>query len=229
MLEHGVRPVAIGCYVNPMKPDDPGPLGIGRADVVHLLQQLDIVGARNVVISSGTYADAPYDPHPDNFTDEALDRLAGFVTDLVGETKARRYRLLVEPWHGHVLHSEDRVIAFHERLDASVKDHIRYVMDASALIGPERYGDRDRAVRSILRAIGRAAGIVHLRDCIMPPDGEADLTAPGQGRLDFPAYVEKLREHVPEETPAIVRNLPPDEFAQSRDYMLRLADDWQLA
>jgi len=229
MLERGVRPIAIGCYVNPMKPEDPGPLGLCRTDLVHLLQLLDIVGARNVVFSSGTYGDTPYDPHPDNFTDEALNVLVGFVTDLVAETKARRYHLVIEPWHGHVLNSEDRVIAFHERLEPAVSEHVRYVIDAPALIGPDRYSERDRAVRHICRAIGRAAAVVHLRDCIMPPDGDADLTGPGQGKLDFAAYVQALKDYVPDDTPAVVRNIPPEEFAQSRDYLLRLAADWQLA
>jgi sugar phosphate isomerase/epimerase len=229
MLEYGVRPVAVGCYVNPMKPEDPGPLGVSRSDVLQLLHQLDIVGARRIVFFSGTFSDAPFEAHPDNFTDDALDRLAAFVSGIVAETKARRYELVIEPWYGHVLSSETRIIAFHERLEPAVSEHVRYVIDACALIGPDRYAQRDEAARHIVRAIGRAAGVVHLRDCVMPPDGEPDLTGPGQGKLDYPAYLAALEEFVPGDTPAVVRNIGPDEFAQVRDYLLRLTTGWQLA
>lgn len=228
MLEHGVRPVAIGCYVNPIRPDAAGPLGVSREDLIQLLHYLDIIGARRVVFSSGTFSDTPFDPHPDNTSEDALAMLAEFVSDVVAQTRARRYQLVIEPWYGHVLYNEDRVIAFHQLLDPAVSEHVRYVIDACSMIGPERYAERDKAARHILRAIGKAAGVVHLRDCIMPPDGETDLVPPGQGTLDYAAYVSALQECVPEDTPAVIRNLPPDEFAQSRDYLLRLSDDWQL-
>lgn len=228
MLEHGVRPVAVGCHVNPLRPDDPGPIGVSRDDLVHLLQQMDIIGARRIVFSSGTYAESPFDAHPDNRSDEALDALVDFVRGVVAATKARHYHLVIEPWFGHVLYNEDRIIAFHERLEPAVSEHVRYVIDACSLIGPDRYPKRDTETRRALRAVGRAAGVVHLRDCIMPPDGEADLTAPGQGKLDYGAYVASLMEYVPDDTPAVIRNLTPEEFGQVRDYLLRLADGWQL-
>jgi len=228
MLERDMRAVAIGCYVNPLRPDEPSPLGATRADLDQLLHEIDLVGARKVVLFSGSYAEALYDPHPDNFAAEALESLVEFVSDVVATTRARNYHLVLEPWHGHVLCDEDRIITFHEMLEPRVAEHVRYVLDASALITPERYPDRDRVARRICRSIGPAAGVVHLRDCIMPPDGEAALPGPGQGVLDYGAYVNALRANVPKDTPAIVRNVPPEEFSQTREFVLALADDWEL-
>jgi len=228
MLERDMRPVALGCYANPLRPDEPTPLGASRDHLDSLLHHLDIVGARKVVFFSGSYASTLYDPHPDNFTDEALEELVRFVSDVVARTRARHYQLVLEPWSGHVLCNEDRIITFHEQLAPAVAEHVRYVVDAPALITAERYADRDRVARKICRAIGPAAGVVHLRDCIMPPDGEAALPGPGQGKLDYRAYVEALRDNVPSDAPAVVRNVPPEEMAQAREYLLTLADGWQL-
>lgn len=228
MLEHGIRPVAVGCYVNPMRPDDPGPLKADRSCLAQVLQHMDLIGARKVVLFSGSFGDTLYDAHPDNLKDEALQQLADFVTDVVAETRARHYQLVIEPWHGHVLADEDRIITFHEMLEPAVAEHVRYVVDASALLTPERYAERDRVAKKVCRSIGPAAGVVHLRDCVMPPDGEPALPGPGQGKLDFSSYLEALRANVPSDAPAIVRNVPPEEFAPTRDYLLRLSEAWEL-
>ncbi len=227
LLEREMRPVAIGCYVNPLRADEPGPLGASRKELDFVLHHLDVIGARKVVLFTGSHATTLFDPHPDNFTDEALEQLAAFITDVTRNTRARNYQLVLEPWHGHVLCNEDRIITFHESLDPAVSYHVRYVVDAASLITPESYPDRNRVARRVCRAIGPAAGVVHLRDCIMPPDGEAGLPGPGQGTLDYAAYVQALRENVPPDTPAIVRNVPPDELAQARSFLLGLAEDWE--
>lgn len=223
-----MRPVALGCYVNPLRPDVPGPLGCTREGLHQLLHNLDIIGARKVVLFSGSYADTLYDAHPDNASDEALRQLVAFVSDVVGATRARHYQLVLEPWHGHVLSHEDRIITFHEMLAPGVAEHVRYVVDAAALITPERYPERNAAVHRICRAIGPAAGVIHLRDCIMPPDGEAALPGPGQGTLDFSAYIRELKENAPFDAPVVVRNVPPEELKQTREFLMGLADDWQL-
>lgn len=228
LLAREMRPVALGCYVNPLKPEDPSPLGGSREALDSLLLHLDIAGARKVVMLSGSHADTLYGSHPDNASDEALNALRDFVSDVVAVTRARHYQLVLEPWPGHVLSDEDRIITFHERLSPAVREHIRYVLDAAALITPERYADKDRAVRRICRAIGPAAGVVHLRDCIMPPDGEAALPGPGQGKLDYGSYIQALKDNVPFDAPAIVRNVPPEELKSAREYLMGLADDWQL-
>ena len=229
MLERDIRPVAIGCYVNPMRPEEAGPLGAKREDLIRILHQLDIIGARKVVCFSGSYGDTLYDAHPENASDEALQALADFVSGVVAETKARHYNLVLEPWHGHVLSSEDRIMNFHEMLEPAVAEHIRYVVDAAALLTPERYPERDRAAKKVCRSIGPAAGVVHLRDCIMPPDGDPALPGPGQGKLVYSAYVSALRNNVPFDAPAIVRNIPPEEFAPAREFLQRITDDWELA
>src|SRR5205085_1340300 len=48
MLDQGVRPAAIGCYVNPLRPDDPTFMGTSRADLDVVLHSLDLIGARRV-------------------------------------------------------------------------------------------------------------------------------------------------------------------------------------
>ncbi|HSV73704.1 MAG TPA: TIM barrel protein [Chthonomonadales bacterium] len=229
VVEYEVRPVAVGCYVNPLRPDEPYPMGATRADLSTLLHALDIVGARRVVLFSGSYASSVFDDHPDNHTDEALERVRYFVTAVCGSIRARNYRLVIEPWHTHVLSSEKRIAEFHRGLDESTRQHVRYVLDAPALILETDYPNRDKRARALARVVGPAAGAVHFRDCIMPPDGETAYPAPGQGRLDYPAYVEAVVEHANPDAPAVIRNVPAAEFAAVRDYMLRLGVRWELA
>lgn len=228
VLEHEARPVAVGCYVNPLQPDTAGPLGATRTDLEHLLHQLDIIGARRVVFFSGSYASTLFDPHPENASDAALDKLAEFVTEICRNTRAGHYQLVIEPWHGHVLSHEDRIVTFHGLLAPAVADHVRYVVDAPTLIGPDRYSERDKVAARICRAIGRAAGVVHLRDIIAPPDGDAGLPGPGEGKLDYKAYVDALKANVHADTPALIRNVPPEELGRACAFLTGLSDTWQL-
>lgn len=225
----GVRAVAIGCYVNPLRPDEPFAMGATRADLDLVLQSLDILGARRVVLCGGTHAETPFEPNDDNNSDESLEQLRTFVIDVCSHTKARHYYLLLEPFHMHVLHSEHRIADFHNSLNGNISGHVRYVLDATALIRPEEYDDRIKRSQMIARRIGPAAGAVHLRDCVMPPDGETAYPGPGDGKLDYPAYLESIFEHVHPETPAIIRNVPTDQFAEVRNRLLVWSNRWELA
>jgi sugar phosphate isomerase/epimerase len=229
LLEYGIRPVSIGCYVNPLAPNRPSYLGATRGDLETALHGLDILGARRVVLLSGSRGDEFYDAEPWNETDEALADLSSFITSVVKETKARNYLLVLEPWYCHVLYSVERILQFHDGLHPDVARHVRYVLDAVNLLSPERYEERDTVAASACRALGAGAGVVHLKDIVMPPDGEHAMPPPGLGRLDYAAYVAALHEYAADETPAIVRNVPAQEMAQVRDILLRMSDRWRLA
>lgn len=229
MLEYGVRPVAVGCNVNPLRAYDATFMGTSRADLNLILHSLDIIGARRVVFWSGTHADTVFEEHPKNADEANLDILREFLEEIVDTTSARHYFLVIEPWYTHVLSSEERILDFHDSLDPDVAEHVRYVLDAPNLLSPARYPERNRHIDSICRAVGPLAGVIHLKDCIMPPDGEAGLPGPGQGALDYPAYMQALLQNAAPDAPAIVKNVPAAEYAAIRDYLLRLYDRWELA
>ena len=77
--------------------------------------------------------------------------------------------------------------------------------------------------------IGPLAGVVHLKDCIMPPDGDEALVGPGRGKLDYADYLDALMSCVEEDVPGIIKNVPASDYAEIRDDMLRLSDRFELA
>jgi sugar phosphate isomerase/epimerase len=228
-VDMGVRPVAVGCHLNPLSPDQPAMMGGTRADLDLILHSLDILGARRVVLWSGTHASGLYDDHEDNIKAESLDIVRDFLTDVVNTTRARHYSLCLEPWHTHVLRSEDDIVAFHDTLEPRVQERVRYVLDVPSLITEARYADCNAAAEKICRTMGPLTGIVHLRDVIMPPDGEASLPGPCQGKLDYAAYLQNIFDNVETDVPAVVRNVTIPEFSEVRDRLLRLSDRWELA
>ncbi len=227
-VDLGIRPVAVGCHVNPLSPETPSTMGGTRADIELILHSLDILGARRVVLWSGTHAEGVYDDHPDNTAPEGLDTLREFVTDIVYTTRARHYFLCLEPWHTHLLRHEEEIVAFHETLEPRVQERVRYVLDVPSLLPEERYADCNAAAKKICETIGPLAGVVHLRDIVMPPDGEASLPGPCQGKLDYPAYLDHIMANVEPDVPAVVRNVAIAEFGETRDQLLRLSDRWEL-
>lgn len=229
MDELSIRPLAIGCYCNPIRPEDPGLMGAARSDLELLLLSMDMIGARRLVLWSGTHGHTAFEECEMNASQESMSSLNRFITDIVRSTRARRYELIIEPFPMHTLGTVERIEQFHIGLDPIIRDKVRYVVDAPAMITEETYPERDKQARSICRAIGEAAGVFHLRDIIMPPDGEKAFPPPGEGTLDYPAYLEAIFRYAPPETPAILRNVPPDQYAVARDYLLRQSDRWELA
>jgi sugar phosphate isomerase/epimerase len=229
MFEQGIRPLAVGCYVNPMRPSDAGFSGACRDDLETILSGIDILGARRVVLWSGSFGERIFDHHEKNHSPDALEILKAFVTDVVRTTKARNYQLVLEPWHAHVLDTEERVASFHASLDPYVQPRVRYVLDAVAMMTPERYLERNIEMTKVCTKVGPLSGMVHLRDLVMPPDGDASIAAPGEGRLDFPGYLQWIEATCPQDAGAIVRNIGPAQFAAVRDYLLRTSQQWELA
>src|SRR5438105_11898956 len=130
MLEFGVRTVAVGCYCNPLQPEDPSLMGACRQDLDTVLHALDVIGARRVVLWSGTLSDDVYGEHPLNQTPSSETLLRDFLTDVVQNTRARHYQLVIEPWRSHVLGSERATRGFHDSLPPEVRERVRYVLDA---------------------------------------------------------------------------------------------------
>ena len=227
-VDIGVRPAAVGCHLNPMTPHQARPMGGTRADLDTLLHSLDILGARRIVFWSGTHSPSLYEEHADNAKRESVDTLHDFLTDVVNTTRARHYFLCIEPWHTHVLPDEDAIVRFHGTLDPHVQERVRYVLDVPSLMTASRYADCPGTVKRICEKLGPLAGVVHLRDVVMPPDGETALPGPCQGKLDYPAYLDAILANVGPDVPAIVRNISIDEFGEVRDRLLQLNHRWEL-
>lgn len=226
LVELGIRPLALGCFLNPLRPEDASFMGACANDLDTLLQTLDIVGARRIVLCSGTYAESPVEPDERNSSDEGLAVLREFVAGVLARTRARNYQLVFEPNPAHVLSSPKRVLQFHEMLGEMEQRHVRYVLDGAAFVRPEAWEERDGIAQVSCAQLGAVAGIAYLRDAAL--DAAAGLLnpAPGEGELDFPGYVATLQKHAGD-TGAVIRSVTPDQFADVRDRLLRWGG-WEL-
>ena len=227
LLEYGIRPAAVGCYINPLRPDDTF-MGVSRADLELILHSLDIIGARKIVLWSGTNASTVYEDHPANTSKDSVHLLHSFITDIVRTTRARHYFLVIEGFKYHVLRDEQSVVNFQQSLAPDVAERVRFVLDAPNFMTPERYENKDAVAERICRMVGPLAGVVHLKDCVMPPDGDECLAAPGQGTLDYSAYINAIMQNTPRDAPAIVKNVPSPEYSASRDHLLQMSNKWEL-
>ena len=229
LAEFDVRPIAIGCYVNPLRPDKAGPMGATRADLETLLHGLDLIGARKVVLWSGSHAEGPFDLDDKNHTEDSQNLLRSFLQEVVRTTKTRHYFLCIEPYQAHVLRCADTASRFYDSLNEAVAEKVRFVIDAPALLNEEQYTNRDDSARQIIKKLAPVGGLAHLRDCIMPPDGDHAIPGPGLGSLDYANYVHSLMEHTAHDFCAVARNVPHTEFANTRDFLLRTSGHWELA
>ncbi len=226
---YDVRPLALGCYVNPMRPDDSSLMGTCRADLDVLLHSLDLLGARRIVLWSGTHSNTWFEPNAQNSNTSSKDLLRTFLESVVASTRARHFTLVLEPNPDHVLATTEDVIEFHRTLAPVVSSHVRYVLDAASHLTANDYPMRGEMAERVCSHLGPLSAVVHLRDFAVQANGECGLTAPGAGGLDYDAYIRHIMRSAPRDTAAIARNVAPDEYADVRDYLLRLSDNWELA
>lgn len=221
LLERFALPAAaIGCYMNPLKPDDPSLMGANLDDLKAVMRHGARLGAKKIVIWSGTYADDLLADHPENQTESALQHIFDlFTEEIIPLTQSGGWQILIEPWHTHALGSEERLLSFILRFPPELRAHLGVVLDAPNLMPPNRYARRDQEVPTIVQSLAPVTGLAHLKDIVYDERGRLDLPAPGKGALDYGGYLNALRSHLPSEIPCIAEHMPPSQFASVKQFL----------
>src|SRR5688500_4337337 len=176
----------VGVWNNPIDPDETK----RRAAVARCIDRLalaeDVGAACCVNIAGSRHPTIWYAAHPDNLTDETLDRIVASVREIVDSVKPARtfYTLETMPWsYPDSAESYERLIRAIDRKAFAV-----HFDPVNLLNSPEKFFNSGRVIRDFVARLAPHIRSCHLKDLAIREDivsVQFDEVRPGLGRLDY--------------------------------------------
>lgn len=209
----GLDLAVVSGYANPLRPED-APMGFTMARLADLIDLLPTLGARRVVCWSGSFGAGLLDDHPDNHTQVGWDTLRAAVDDLLTALEQADAALLFEPFHTHVLGTPERLARFFGELNTP---SVGAVLDLPNMLPPDTWPRQTELIRDAVALLARHIGLVHLKDMRLR-DGAVDMPGPGQGLLDYKAFLGALKA-VGTPAPLIVEHVTLAQAPAARSFV----------
>ena len=182
----------IGAYFNPVHPNEEKRLH-GIKMFREYLKLASHFGAKTVGSETGSYMGDPWGYHPDNLSDEALDRVVNTFSDLADHAAILHKYIAMEGAFGHVCHTPDRL---HEAIQRIGKPNIRVIFDLYNYLDisnvDQAYDILDRGLELFKNKIL----LFHIKDFIIA-DEKLKQVGVGKGVLDFDKILRKIHAHNP--------------------------------
>ncbi|HMQ31941.1 MAG TPA: sugar phosphate isomerase/epimerase [Chloroflexaceae bacterium] len=210
----GLGLAAVSGYANPLRPDE-APMGSTLAQLADLAALTPLLDTRRVVTWSGSFGAGLLDDHPDNHAGAGWDALRRGVDALFPVLEEAEAVLLLEPYFTHVLDSPAAVARFCEELNTP---YVGAVLDPPNLLPPDTWGRQAELIPAGVAAMARHIGLVHLKDMRLR-DGALELPGPGQGVLDYGAFLGAVRA-LGTAVPLIVEHVALEGAAAARHFVL---------
>ena len=195
---------AVGCYMNPLRPEDVGPDECSIMDWKTVVENMGMMnGVERVVCWSGTLGRTLGTPNLLNQEDETFNNLYIALSGLFEQVRGLPVSIILEPYTAHVLHDAASCRRMAKKFPGG---EVKVVLDAPNVLPVKEFGQRDARVEEFVKQVAPATGLVHLKDVNRNDDGHRVFLAPGQGALDYGRYLRAIVQNVPE-VPVILENL----------------------
>lgn len=185
---HGLAMVAISGTTNLIHPDRAlRQQGIDR--LIGTIRAAPALGAPVVTLCTGSRnAEDQWADHPDNQTPDAWKDLVASMEQLLPEAEAAGVKLGVEPELANVVGS---TLAARRLIDDMQSDALTIIFDPANLFDEEADLSEQRfLVNHGLELLAGLIGMAHAKD----RTANGAFVAAGQGVLDYPFFLEKLRQ-----------------------------------
>ncbi|MBR5090405.1 MAG: sugar phosphate isomerase/epimerase [Ruminiclostridium sp.] len=184
----------IGAYFNPVHPDE-GKIRNGIAvfrDHLALAKELgcDIVGSE-----TGSYNGDKWTYHPQNRTDEAVERVVRTFADLAGYAQSCGVNIGMEGAFGHVCWNV-------KTLERAVKtigaDNIRIIFDLYNYLDRSNIDKMYDILEEGLQTFGDRICVFHIKDCTISEDGSLKQCGVGKGIFDYYRILSEIKKVCPD-------------------------------
>ncbi len=223
----GLEIVQVGNYQNIATPVAEVRLQAVRS-LAHTMRLAEAAGARAVVTGAGhcdpARARETFVAHGENFSQDALDRLAQSCRDIVAASPGGACRLLVETW---VITPLNNLLRASEAVRRVAHPRFGVLFDPVNLMNLDNYFDNGSFLRRAVQQLGPAIGLVHAKDTLLHPERftfQLAEEAIGKGALDYAALLEALAA-LPGDIPLCVEHLQTEaQVASALEHLRAVAD-----
>jgi sugar phosphate isomerase/epimerase len=214
---------AIGCYFNPLRPDDASLHHVDYQDWKTVAANMSMMnGVERIVCWSGTLGKTLTTPNLMNQEEETFNAVVTALKTMIEDTKGLRVEILLEPFTAHVLCDGKSCARLAQKFPAG---DVKIVMDAPNVISHKEFGHRDQRVNEFVTEIAPSVGLVHLKDMARDDNGHRRFPRAGAGVLDYASYLRAIAERAPE-VPVIIDHVySVREMIAARQYVEAVAKD----
>lgn len=190
-------------------------MGYTQAQLANLIELMPRLDVRRIVSWSGTFTPDLFDDYPDNHAQVGWDALRASIDELFPLLDEAEAILLLEPYATHVLRGPDDVL----RLCAEVNSpYLGVLLDPPNMLPPDTWGHQAELIRAGTAALAPYVGLIHLKDMRLRA-GRLDLTGPGEGVLDYQAFIGAIQSSGIV-VPMIISHVTLDQAAAARRFVL---------
>lgn len=209
---HDVAISVLGCYINPIDPDETRRQQQMIRFKEHLRYARDF-GCSVVATETGS-RNADWSLHPDNASDSTLAELTDQIGELVLEAEKFGVFVCIEGVTRHVVSTPGRMKRV---LDSIGSPNLQVLFDPVNLLSLENHQDQQQVMDQAFALFGDKIAVIHAKDYVVAP-AELKPALIGEGALQFQtlfhhlrsrkSYIDVLLEETSPATVAVsVRNL----------------------
>lgn len=184
----------IGAYFNPVHPDE-SKIKNGIAVFKDYLSHAKELGCDIVGSETGSYNGDKWTYHPQNRTEEALERVIKTFSELCDYAADRGAFVGMEGAFGHVCYD---VKTLDRAVKAIGRDNIRIIFDLYNYLDRSNVDKMYDILDEGLQTFGDRICVFHIKDCIIAEDGTLKQCGVGQGIFDYPRIIGKIAKVCPD-------------------------------
>lgn len=222
----GFQVDAVGCYINPLRLDDPSLHGVDGRDWRTLAENMGMMnGVERLICWSGTLGKTLAAPNLLNAEEETFNSLFIALSGLREQVRGLPVQILLEPFVAHVLDHAGACLRLARRFPGG---EVKFVLDAPNLLTARGFMSQKSLIPDLTARMAPAIGLVHLKDFAVGEDGRRVFLAPGLGTLDFAMQLRAIAQFLPE-VPLVIENAATlDEMRAARRFVQGVLSDCGL-
>jgi len=187
----GVQIAVLGCYINPIHPDEAVRTGLIAFFKDHVRHATDM-GCSLIGLETGTPT-ADYSAHPDTGREVNFQAMLRTLEQLVAEAESHGVKVAVEAVAHHTVSTPERMKRLLDEIQSS---NLVVIHDPVNLIHAGNTHDQARMIEEPFQLYGDRIAVIHAKDFSME-DGVYRQIPAGFGLLDYDRLCRLLAEHKP--------------------------------
>lgn len=188
---NGVQIAVLGCYINPIHPDE-----AVRANLIEFFKDhvryVRDMGCGLVGLETGTPT-PDYSPDPNTGSEENFQAMLRTMEQLVAEAESHGVKVAVEAVTHHTVSTPEKMKRL---LDEIQSTNLVVIHDPVNLINAENADDQARMIEEPFQLYGDRIMIIHAKDFSMS-DGVYKQIPTGFGQLDYSRLLRLIAETKP--------------------------------
>lgn len=184
----------IGAYFNPVHPNEEK-IKTGIGVFKDYLRTASAFGCDIVGSETGSYNGDKWTYHPQNRTEEALNRVISVFSDLCGYAEEQGAFVGMEGAFGHVCYD---VKTLQRAVKAIGAGNIRIIFDLYNYLDKSNVDKMYDILSEGLQTFGDRICVFHIKDCVIAEDGTLKQCGVGKGIFDYARILGEIRKVCPD-------------------------------